>query len=374
MLDQFLGYLVEAARWLFILILTLAHPEEFTPWSGTVVQIVRPDEIKVRKNDNEIVNVRIYGVDCPLPESGQFFGKEAFSYTSDRTKEKIVQVQPLPGRIEGVWYWPGIRRLDRLHWEKSPRKYNRIIALVYVDGDSLGKELLTNGIAWWYKPFVPFERGYKHLEDEARDAKVGLWAHPKPIPPWQFQLTPVVDGRSESREWVHFWVRKDESVRAEGPAADLNGTPTDSAPEESPAKQPIEAAGSEAPTAPVDQRVPDKTYPKEHPPVSPDSPSVVQDAGTVGSDLHTPVASPKSFPACHKMLKDLESRMAKQGSLDLTQLRDILGPPQRECKKDEKVIYCFKCTVIGHKTDSIEAIETNGSVSAYRYGSCGCSD
>ncbi len=50
----------------------------------------------VKKNDNHVVNVRVYGVDCPLPESGQFFGKQAFAYTSDRVKGKVVLVQPLP--------------------------------------------------------------------------------------------------------------------------------------------------------------------------------------------------------------------------------------------------------------------------------------
>ncbi len=111
------------------------------------MQIVRPDEIRVKKNDAETVNVRIYGIDCPLPESEQFFGKEAFLYTSERLIEKTVQVQPLPGRIEGEWYWPEIRHVDKLHWDKTPKKYDRVIGVVYIDEKSFGKELLSKGIA-----------------------------------------------------------------------------------------------------------------------------------------------------------------------------------------------------------------------------------
>jgi len=69
-MDQLIGYLVDAARWLVILILTLLHPEAYSPWQGRVMEIVRPDEFKVVRTTGErlgdTVNVRLYGVDTPL--------------------------------------------------------------------------------------------------------------------------------------------------------------------------------------------------------------------------------------------------------------------------------------------------------------------
>lgn len=372
MLDQFLGYLVEAARWLLILLLTLLHPEDYSPWSGTVVQIVRPDEIRVKKNDDHVVNVRIYGVDCPLPESGQFFGKQALTYTSDRVKGKVVLVQPLPGRIEGAWYKPEMKSVDKLQWEKSKDRYDRIIAVVYVDGESFGKDLLTTGMAWWYRPFVPFERGYKHLEDEARAAKVGLWAYPDPIPPWKFQDTPVVDGRDKSHDRVHFWVRKDE------PGGEVIHSETKVAGDAT--QQPPQAPTAGQEKSPADHAATNQPAPGITPQVPPDSPAAPADTSRAGEESSPeaappspPATRPKPIVACHRLLKDLET-MTKKEPLSLLQLRERLNAPYRECKRGTDNIGCFKCIVIGHKTDSVEVIEKDGKVSAFHYGTCGCPD
>ena len=159
MLDMLLGYLISAARWLLLLALCLARPDEYTPWKGTVVEIVRPHEIRVRKADNSVVNVRIYGIQCPLPASGEPFSSEVMHYVTERLEGKVVEVQCVPGRIEGTWYKPGFRLWDRLHWEKGRARYERLIGLVYVDGRSIGEELLQNGMAWWSSRSCPLSVG-----------------------------------------------------------------------------------------------------------------------------------------------------------------------------------------------------------------------
>jgi micrococcal nuclease len=178
-MDQFIGFVMDAARWLIILILTLIYPEDFSSWSGKVVEVVRPEQIRVMRNGT-VEDVRLYGIDTPLEL--QEFGRTAQKYLSDRVDGKIVRVQPLPAGIKGPWNKPDIARHDY---------YNRIIGLVWVDGESLNKELVRKGMAWWYKPFVPFERGYKHLQDQAREEKLGLWAFPRVVPPWEFQDTDI---------------------------------------------------------------------------------------------------------------------------------------------------------------------------------------
>jgi len=181
-MDQAIGYLMDFLRWCLIVVLTFVYPESFTAWTGKAVEVVRPDEIKVdRRGRTE--NVRLYGIDSPLPDSKQGFGKEASAYTEQRVLGKAVEVQPLPGRVEGPWYRPKVHVLDR---------YDRFIALVSIygeDGPNLNEELLSKGMAWWYEPFVPFERGLKALEDKAKSQKQGLWALEDPEPPWRYQHT-----------------------------------------------------------------------------------------------------------------------------------------------------------------------------------------
>jgi endonuclease YncB( thermonuclease family) len=213
-MDLVIGYLMDAARWLIILALTLIYPDSFSSWHGKVVEIVRADEFKVERL-GRIETVRLYGIDAPIewdaPKSArkkvedrlsvvggelraksgrripypQTPGKMAVHYVSERVLGKPVTVQPLPGRIAGPWYWPQIYDHDY---------YNRVIGIVWIygeKGESLNEELLREGMSWWYRPFVPFEAGYKHLERKAREAKAGLWAQPHPIPPWLWQATKI---------------------------------------------------------------------------------------------------------------------------------------------------------------------------------------
>jgi len=41
----------------------------------------------------------------------------------------------------------------------------------------------------WYRKYVPFETELAALEEEARKAKLGLWANPSPIPPWESNIS-----------------------------------------------------------------------------------------------------------------------------------------------------------------------------------------
>ena len=211
-MDLILGYIMAFIRWALILVLSALYPQAYTPWVGKAVEVVRADEIKVERN-GRIQEVRLYGIDAPISWGGareqtrflkdrngepgrnketqvtvprpQNYGLAAKKYVSRRILDKPVVIQPLPGKIRGPWYSPKIDPYDRFH---------RVQALMWVHGEkgeSLNEELLKNGLAWWYSPFVPFERGFKHLEDQARQSKVGLWAQANPIPPWQWQGTRI---------------------------------------------------------------------------------------------------------------------------------------------------------------------------------------
>jgi hypothetical protein len=57
----------------------------------------------------------------------------------------------------------------------------------------LGNELLRAGLAWWYRQYAARDKQLAALEEEARKAKVGLWADAKPIPPWEWRRRPAKD-------------------------------------------------------------------------------------------------------------------------------------------------------------------------------------
>lgn len=65
------------------------------------------------------------------------------------------------------------------------------------DGTMLNKELVKAGLAWWYCKYS-MDQSLAQLELEAREAKIGLWQDPKPVPPWVFRKRQR--GQSVSRD------------------------------------------------------------------------------------------------------------------------------------------------------------------------------
>lgn len=147
------------------LFVMLALPDAGLPWMGKAVGVIRPDEIKVLKEDGKTENVRLYGIDSPVEP--QDFGRVAHLYMSQRVLGKWVEVRPL----------------FRDH-------FDRVIAWVFVDGENLNKEMLRKGLAWWYRKYLPFEKELELLEAEARKAGIGLWSGNDPMPPWEYQALP----------------------------------------------------------------------------------------------------------------------------------------------------------------------------------------
>ena len=128
--------------------------------SGKCVGVTDGDTIKVMINRRQR-RVRLEGIDCP--ERGQPFGQKAKQLTSKMCFGREVQLH-ITGR-------------DR---------YGRDLAEVIVDDTNVNQELLRAGLAWHYKRYNS-DPGLAKLEDEAREAGRGLWADPKPIPPWDWR-------------------------------------------------------------------------------------------------------------------------------------------------------------------------------------------
>lgn len=132
--------------------------EEF---SGKVVAIKDGDTVEVLR-EGKAVRIRLADVDCP--EKRQPYGQKAKQFSSSLAFNKEVAVK--------------VRDTDR---------YGRLVAeLVLPDGRSLNRELVKEGLAWWYRQYSKDE-SYGKLEDAARKAKRGLWAEGLPVAPWEFR-------------------------------------------------------------------------------------------------------------------------------------------------------------------------------------------
>jgi len=128
---------------------------------GTVVRVRDGDSIVVMRGGVGI-EVRLDGVDCP--ELAQAFGKKAKNFTSNLAFGKTV-------RLVG----------------KGKDRYDRELAEVFLpDGRSLNRELVSAGLAWWYRKYST-DRTLESLERSAREARRGLWADANPVPPWDFR-------------------------------------------------------------------------------------------------------------------------------------------------------------------------------------------
>ena len=130
--------------------------------TGKVVSVADGDTITFLVNETQH-RIRLHGIDCP--EGGQPFGTKAKQFTSE-----LAFGQTVTARVVDT---------DR---------YGRLVCRVTLpDGKDLSAELVRAGLAWWYQRYAPDDKELAKLEIEAREAKRGLWADPKPVPPWEWR-------------------------------------------------------------------------------------------------------------------------------------------------------------------------------------------
>lgn len=136
-----------------------APPDTF---KAQVVRIVDGDTIDISAGAQE-ARIRLNAIDSP--ETRQRFGHEATRLVSELALGKQVIVRG-----------------------SEHDKYGRLLAdVTLLDGCDLSRRLVASGNAWWYRKYAPNDKVLEILEDEAREAKIGLWSDPNPTPPWDFR-------------------------------------------------------------------------------------------------------------------------------------------------------------------------------------------
>lgn len=146
-------------------------------WQGYVVKVLDGDSLRVKRG-REIIEIRLYGIDCP--EWGQDYGNRAKRYTKAKMYKRTVNVEP--------------RDVDR---------YGRIVALVSSSGRLINRELVRAGLAWMYPKYCreqPLCSELKKLQNKAKDRRKGLWRAKDPVSPWQWKRRKKAsDSRRNSR-------------------------------------------------------------------------------------------------------------------------------------------------------------------------------
>jgi len=128
-------------------------------FTGPVVSVLDGDTIEVLHNQHP-ERIRLNGIDCP--EKRQAFGKKAKQFTSTLAYGKELTIP--------------VHRTE---------PHGRTVGdVVLPDGTNVSRELVKAGLAWWYRQYSKDE-SLGVLEQEAREAKRGLWSDPHPIPPWE---------------------------------------------------------------------------------------------------------------------------------------------------------------------------------------------
>jgi micrococcal nuclease len=143
-----------------LLFIGSAHAAEYR---ARVIGITDGDTLTVLTAQKTQIKIRLAGIDAP--ESGQDIGTRAKQAASELGFGKTVTII-----------------------EREKDRYGRTVADVTLpDGRLLNREMVRNVLAWWYRKYAANDRVLARLEDEARQAKRGLWSQAAPKPPWEWR-------------------------------------------------------------------------------------------------------------------------------------------------------------------------------------------
>ena len=133
-------------------------------FSAQVIKVIDGDSLEVISSAGQKIELRLWGIDAP--ESRQAYGKQAKLLLAAMVKGRRIEVQ-----------------------SKDIDRYNRLVALVWVDDALVNEELVRQGAAWVYERFCREHicDDWQRLQEDARREQLGLWARPKPTPPWRYR-------------------------------------------------------------------------------------------------------------------------------------------------------------------------------------------
>ena len=147
-------------RWWGVLLCCLGWAAQAETFDAYVIAVIDGDTVLALHGQQKI---KLRLVDIDAPEKAQAFGRESREHLKSRVLKKVVQVES--------------RAIDQ---------YGRTIATLKLDGVDLNQEQVRQGMAWEYS-FHHADRSFIALQNEAQQAKRGLWAQTSPQAPWQWR-------------------------------------------------------------------------------------------------------------------------------------------------------------------------------------------
>lgn len=135
---------------------------------GHVGRIWGGDNFEIRE-EMELHYILIRGVDTP--KVGQDYYDEAFQLFTKSVRGQKTRVE-IVGRDELMREFADVFVLPKK--ESDLRK-------------DMGLELIKAGLGWYDGMEFDKAKEYREAEKQAREKKIGLWADPNPVPPWDFE-------------------------------------------------------------------------------------------------------------------------------------------------------------------------------------------
>jgi endonuclease YncB( thermonuclease family) len=130
--------------------------------TGRVVRVADGDTVSVLDGSNTQHKIRLQGIDAP--ERNQRYGKKSRDALSGMVSGRNVGVVVL-----------------------GKDSYGRSNGTVYLGERNINLAMVTAGHAWWYRYYARDDHLLEAAEGRARTAKLGLWAEPDPVPPWDWR-------------------------------------------------------------------------------------------------------------------------------------------------------------------------------------------
>lgn len=151
-------------KFLFCLTLSfsvLAHGETI---NGRVIGISDGDTLTILDASNTQFKIRLAAIDAP--EKAQPFGQ--------RGKQKLSEI--CYGKDASV------RVVSKDH-------YGRNVGDIECAGINANESMVQSGLAWVYRKYDKGHENLYALEEEAKNARRGLWRDSNPVAPWDWRKT-----------------------------------------------------------------------------------------------------------------------------------------------------------------------------------------
>jgi micrococcal nuclease len=126
-----------------------------------VVGVHDGDTVTCLDENNQQQKIRLAEIDAP--EVSQDYGKVSREALAGMVFGKTIQVV-----------------------DDGRDRYGRWIGHLYVDGVDVNRQMVATGMAWHYAAYSK-DPSLGSLQSQAQAQKLGLWAQPNPLPPWDYR-------------------------------------------------------------------------------------------------------------------------------------------------------------------------------------------